>query len=182
MNKKNRLKLNQSATALKSRDQVETVLREIAQVTLKRNQAQLKMDELITNIRTQYEELIGDCTTHLESQTELIRAWAEANPSEFKGKSADFVHAQIGWRTGQPTLKTLAGWTWDRVLEKLKGLPNLLQYIRIKEEVNKQSIIGDREGFGPDGLRLIGVRVVQEESFFIEPKLSEIENKQQIAA
>jgi phage host-nuclease inhibitor protein Gam len=180
MNKKNRLKLNQSATALKSRDQVETVLREIAQVTLKRNQAQLKMDELITNIRTRYEELIGDCTTHLESQTELIRAWAEANPSEFKGKSADFVHAQIGWRTGQPTLKTLAGWTWDRVLEKLKGF--LPQYIRVKEEVNRQAIIADREGLTAEHLKSIGVRVVQEESFFIDPKLTEIENKQQIAA
>jgi phage host-nuclease inhibitor protein Gam len=184
--KKNRIKFKQTATALKSREEVETILGDIARVTLQRNQAQIQMDERITSIREQYEQIMAGANLCLEEKTELVRAWAEANPSEFKGKSADFVHATIGWRIGQPTLKTLAGWTWDRVLEKLKSLPNLgrsgTDYVRTKEEVNKQAIIGDRDGIGPDLLRLMGVKVVQDESFFVDPKLSDLETKQTVEA
>jgi phage host-nuclease inhibitor protein Gam len=180
MSKKNRIKFKQTATALKSREEVETILGDIARVTLQRNQAQIQMDERITSIREQYEQIMAGANLCLEEKTELVRAWAEANPSEFKGKSADFVHAAIGWRIGQPTLKTLAGWTWDRVLETLKSF--LPAYIRVKEEVNKQAIIADREGLTPEQLRAIGVRILQEESFYIDPKLSDLETKQQVEA
>ena len=177
---KNRIKLN--APALKSRAQAEDVLRQISELTLSRNQAQLDMDAEITRIREQYKTVLSEANRELEQKTELVRAWAEANLSEFKGKSLDTVHAVIGWRTGQPALKTLSGWTWDRVMEKIKGLPNLLQYIRTKEEVNKQALLADREGFGADGLRLIGLKVLQEESFYVEPKLQQLETRQQTEA
>lgn len=180
--KKNRIKFKQTATALKTRDEAELALNDICLTTITRNRAMLAMDAEITAVRERYEATINECNKFLEEKTELIRAWAENNPSEFKGKSADFVHATIGWRIGQPTLKTLAGWTWDRVLEKLKSLPNLLHYVRTKEEVNKQAIISDREGIGSELLRLMGVKVVQEESFFVDPKLSDLDNKQQVEA
>lgn len=174
---KNRIKMN--APALKSRAQAEETLRAIAELTLSRNQAQLDMDQEITAIRERYEQAIGEANKSLEEKTELVRAWADANPSEFNGlKSMEFVHGVIGWRTGQPTLKTLSGWTWDRVLEKLKSLLNGDIYIRTKEEVNKQQLLIDREALGPDQLKTIGVRVVQDEAFFIEPKLTELETKQ----
>lgn len=175
---KNRIKMN--APALKSRAQAEETLRSIAELTLSRNRAQLDMDQEITTIRERYEEAIGEANKALEEKTELVRAWADANPSEFNGlKSLGFVHAVIGWRTGQPTLKTLAGWTWDRVLEKLETLRLYPNYIRTKREVDKQSILADREKLADQGtLKEIGVRVVQDESFFIEPNLTELETKQ----
>lgn len=173
---KNRIKL--TAPALKSRAQAEDTLRQVAEITLQRNQAQIDMDREITAIRERYEEAIGDANKSLEEKTELLRSWSESNPSEFNGlKSLELVHGLIGWRTGQPTLKTLSGWTWDRVLEKLKTLLRT-DYIRTKEEVNKQAIIADRETLTPQGLRDIGVRVVQDEGFFIEPKLEKLETKQ----
>lgn len=177
---KKRIKL--IAPAIKTRDQVESLLNEICGTTINRNKAVLAMDNEITRIRERYEATITECNKALEEKTELIRSWAEANPSEFNGlKSLDLVNAVIGWRTGQPTLKTLSGWTWDRVLEKLKAL-NLTPYIRTKEEVNKQAILADRESFEPEGPRAIGVRIVQDESFFVDPKLTETENRQSVEA
>lgn len=173
---KNRIKL--TAPALKNRLQAEDTLRQIAELTIQRNQAQLDMDEQITAIRKQYEEALSDANKTLEEKTELVRAWAEANPSEFNGlKSLECVHAVIGWRTGQPTLKTLSGWTWDRVLEKLKSSRTWACYVRIKEEVDKAAILRDRDTCFED-LRNIGVKVVQSEAFFVEPKLQKLETKQ----
>ncbi|ODU24027.1 MAG: hypothetical protein ABS95_02545, partial [Verrucomicrobia bacterium SCN 57-15] len=168
---KKRIKL--IAPAIKTRDQVESLLNEICTTTINRNQATLAMDHEITQIRERYEATITACNKALEEKTELIRTWAEANPSEFNGlKSLDLVNAVIGWRTGQPTLKTLAGWTWDRVLEKLKIHGMGLRYIRTKEEVNKQAILSEREEITPEAMRAMGVRIVQDESFFVDPKLT----------
>lgn len=173
-----------NAPAIKSRAQAEETLRAVAELTLSRNQAMLDMDQEITSIRERYEQAIGDANKSLEEKTELVRAWADANPSEFNGlKSLEFVHGVIGWRTGQPTLKTLSGWTWDRVLEKMKTLSDTSRiawdlFIRTKEEINKQAIISERDTIGTEELRKAGLRVIQDEAFFIEPKLTELETKQ----
>lgn len=168
---KNRIKLTQPV--LNSRLQVEDALREIVGATINRNKATLEMDRAVTAIRERYESLINECNQSIEEKSELVKVWAEANPAEFgKLKSLDFVHAVIGFRTGTPTLKTLRGWTWDRVLEKLKALCRT-EYIRTKEEPNKQALLADRD-VAP--LKDFGVQVVQDESFFIEPKLTDQEN------
>jgi phage host-nuclease inhibitor protein Gam len=172
MAKKNRIKLTQPV--LRSRVDVEATLNEITLTTINRNRAQLDMDKAITAARERYEATIATCNQAIEEKSELVRTWAEANPAEFgKVKSIDFVHAVIGFRTATPTLKTLRGWTWDRVLEKLKDL-GLKQYIRTKEEPNKQTLLIDRDGLQ---LPTLGLQVEQKESFFIEPKLTDQDNK-----
>jgi phage host-nuclease inhibitor protein Gam len=178
--KTNRIKLTHPA--VRTRADLEVVVREIAELTLARNTEQTELDRDITAAREAHELQLSALTKTLEEKTELARAWSDANPSEFNRlKSLDLVHGIIGWRTGQPTLKTLSGWTWDRVLEKLKTL-GWLPYVRTKEEVNKQQIIADRETIAPEDMRAIGVRVIQDESFFVEPKLAELENRQTIEA
>lgn len=180
MKPKNRIKNTQPA--LRTRSDVEAVLNDISLVTINRNRAHLAMDAEITAIKERHEASITECNKLLAEKTDLIRSWAEANPSEFgHAKSLDLFHAVIGWRTGQPQLKTLSGWTWDRVLEKLKSAGRHF-YIRSKEEVNKQQIIADRELLTPEELRNLGVRVIQDESFFIDPKLTELENRSESAA
>jgi phage host-nuclease inhibitor protein Gam len=182
MSKKNRIKFKQTATALKSREEVETILGDIARVTLQRNQAQIQMDERITSIREQYEQIMAGANLCLEEKTELVRAWAEANPSEFKGQIRRVRprHHRLAHRSAD--LKDSGRLDLGSRPRKTQSLPNLLQYVRVKEEVNKQAIIADREGLTPEQLRAIGVRILQEESFYIDPKLSDLETKQQVEA
>lgn len=107
--------------------------------------------------------------------TETVRAqlWAEANPDQFaRRKSLELTHGKIGFRTGTPKLKTIARWTWAKVLTAIRGFVWAQPYIRVIEEVDKEKIIADKPS--ADQLASIGVKIVQEESFFVEPNLTDL--------
>jgi phage host-nuclease inhibitor protein Gam len=166
-----RIKL--TAPVLTSRAQAEAMAREIVELQIQQRTATNELDAGITSLKQNFEGRLSAINKTLGEKSSVLQAWAEANPSEFQGrKSLDMTHAVVGWRTGQPQAKTLAGWTWDRVLEKILTL-GWEPYVRRKEEVNKQQLVADRELLKPEELRSIGVRVIQDESFFIEPKLTD---------
>lgn len=173
---KNRLKLTQ--TLLRNRLEAEHCAGEIADLKAQEAKALAEMDIAVTAIRESFERRLAALRKGIGEKSQVLQVWAEANPSEFAGrKSLDLTHAVIGWRTGQPALKTLAGWTWDRVLEKLKSAARNACFIRTKQEVDKQVLLAARVDLKPEELREMGVRVIQEESFFIEPKLTESETR-----
>lgn len=157
-----------------TREEMEQLVGGIAALKTGERSLTAAMDAEIKTIRDSYLADINEANEKVAALMPRALAWAEAHPDEFgKLRSIDMLHGVIGWRTNTPSLKTLAGWTWDRVLEKLESLKNLAQYVRTKKEVNKQAIIADRDGIGPEMLGVIGLRVVQEEEFYVEPKLTE---------
>jgi phage host-nuclease inhibitor protein Gam len=171
-----RIKLTQTIT----RDRAEHILGELAQLILLRNKATTAMDRKVTEIRADYETKLADLGTQIEEKTELLSMWAANNPDEFpKGqKSVEMVHGRLGFRTGTPKLKTRMRKTWDKVLDTL-GAMGLQDLIRTKQETNKERIIADYlQGALPLATMMeIGVEVVQEESFFVEPKLEDLATK-----
>lgn len=171
-------RIKSKSPVIKTREEIEALVGDIARLKTYQQQTTALMDERITEVRAEYEQQLGDAEAELAPMVEAVRTWAEANPEAFgKHKSLDLLHGVIGWRIGMPTLKTLSGWTWDRVLEKLKTSYPGLTFIRTKEEVDKASILAQRETLLDGDLRQMGVRVVQNEAFFIEPKLTEVETK-----
>lgn len=135
------------------------------------------MDKELQAVRDKYESDLAWLSYELGLLHAQIQSWAEAHREEFgKRKSMEFLNGMIGWRTGTHKLKTLAKWTWDRVLDKIKSLPAMKDYVRTKEEVAKETIIADRDHLGPEMLAAIGVRVAQDETFYVEPKLTEVES------
>ena len=79
------------------------------------------------------------------------------------------AHGVFGFRTGTPKLKNLKGFTWAAVTNLCKEL--LPAYIRTTEELAKDKLLADRDvqevaEFFPK----IGVQVVQDETFYLEPK------------
>lgn len=179
----NRIRL--ARPLIDTRAKAEALLGEIALPTLERNHCTLDMDRELTTVREHFESPLTAIGKQLEEKTALLEGWAAANPEEFpKGrKSLDMLHGVIGYRTGTPKLKALLRKTWDAVLQTLKAF-GLAQYVRVKEEVNKEAIIADSQAGNVDEatLKKIGVTVSQEESFFVEPKLEEIENRQRSVA
>lgn len=168
--KKTRLKL--SAPAIKTREEMDRLVGKISEYTIDRDLLKTTMDQRLQDVRDQYAEQLGEIESILDSKMALAQDWAEANPSEFGNKkSIEFLHGTIGWRTGTPKLKTLSGWTWDRVKEAIKGIPKFaVNYLRQIEEINKEALLADREIIEPEILRVMGVKVVQDESFFCDPK------------
>lgn len=173
---KNRITLKSKIT----RARAEELTGEIATLTLERNERKIAMDRELTAIRENYEGTIDPLEKQIAEKTELLEAWASANPDEFPKdrKSLDMLHAVIGYRTGTPKLKTLLRFTWPKVLERIIN-SNHREWRRIKETVNKDQIIEDfaQKIVGNAELKGIGVEVVQDEIFFIEPKLEQLENR-----
>lgn len=161
-------RIKQTGPAIQTRQQMERVVADICELTIYRDAQTAAMDQRLMEIRTEYELTLSRCQEELDSKMALAQAWAESNPAEFgANKSIDMVHGKIGFRTGMPQLKTIPGWTWDRVKDALKT--GNFGYIRTKEEVDKAQILADREIIG-DAMRTIGCRVVQDEPFFVDPK------------
>jgi phage host-nuclease inhibitor protein Gam len=152
-----------------TREEMEALVGEIAALTITRDEHTNEMDSRILDIRQEYEAVLAENRLVLDEKMERARLWAEMNPEAFGAKkSIDMVHAVVGFRTGMPRLKTLRGVTWNLVLEMLSKR-RLTDYIRTKSEVDKDRLIADREALA-DKLPAIGVEVVQDQAFFVEPK------------
>ncbi len=159
---------------LVSRAEAERVLGEFRELSIQRAQVHLDIEAARQAIEQAHAPRLAEIDTALEERAEQLSHWATTNQVEFgTRKSLELTHGVIGWRTGQPQLKTRTGFTWERVLETLQKL-GLSGFIRRKEEVAKDAILAARQDLEATGrLKEIGCRVVQDEPFFIEPKIEE---------
>jgi phage host-nuclease inhibitor protein Gam len=175
---------------IKSREEAEAVMNDLATAAnMNRHYSSLR-DEEVLAINSKYEGDLADCSVMLKDKTDALRAWAECNPQEFtKGKkSIDMLSGVLGFRTGTPKLALLSrAFTWDKVLELLRSLAAWSPLVRTKDEVDKEGILAlvssapDKAGF-LDELKRVGLQVKQDETFFVEPKLTVVESRQVVKA
>lgn len=177
MKKSTRLKI--SLPQIVSRDDAEAIVGEIALATINQIRTTARMDAEIAAVRKRYEGNLSVIAADLKAKTETLHAWAEANPQEFgKKKSVEFTQGTIGFRTGTPRLALLnRKWNWESVLAGLQQL--LPAFVRFKPEVDKEALLAQRdEEIIRTMLPRFGMKVVQDEGFFVEPKLTEVETRQ----
>ncbi|KAK6033563.1 bacteriophage Mu Gam like protein [Ostertagia ostertagi] len=125
------------------------------------------MNNEITTVKEKYESKINALQEEKEQAFEVMQAYAENNPTEFEGKkSKDFTHGTIGFRTGTPKLSLRKGYKWAGVLDLVKQ--HMKKYIRTKEELDKDGLLMARKDVD---LKTVGLEVVQDESFYVSPKL-----------
>ena len=166
----NRVKSNTPRINIPStREEAEEVVREITEYKLRERQLKVEMDTEITAIKENYEARLATVSDRLTPLVQEIQAWAESHPAEFcDKKSLELLHGVIGWRITPPALKTLRGFTWAAVVDRLKVLGRG-EFLRVKEEVNKDSLLAVRES---ENLKTFGCQAVQEDEFYVEPKLT----------
>lgn len=163
-----------------TRAEVESLVADIATAANTKRAINTQIDEQILAIRKEHEAGLAAAETEIKNKSALVQSWAEANPEAFgKLKSLRLAFGTIGFRTGTPKLKTLSGWTFARVLERLLALPWGRAYVRVAEDIDREALIAaSRQGNLTDAeLREAGCRVAQDESFFIEPDLAAIEQR-----
>ncbi len=84
----------------------------------------------------------------------------------------DTIHGTMGFRTGTPALKTLKGFTWGAITNLLEEF--LPDYVRTVKQPDKERLLADRDEAEVAALfPKVGVKVVQEETFFAEAKKEE---------
>lgn len=133
-----------------------------------------EMDVKLTKIREQYADRIAEHTAVRDDNFELLQTYAVGNPELFtKRKSIETAFGVLGFRTGTPKLKLLKGFQWGAVLQLIKD--RLPDYVRSKEEVDKEGLLANRDmDHVAKNLRPCGIEVIQDETFYVEPKLEEV--------
>lgn len=130
-----------------------------------------KMDIEVTHIREKYAERLAVLNATKEANFDILQAYAIENKEELfsKRKSIESAHGTFGFRTGTPKLKNLKGFTWASVTNLVKQF--LPDYIRTSEELAKDRLLADREKPEvAERMTQVGVQVVQDETFYVEPK------------
>jgi phage host-nuclease inhibitor protein Gam len=182
--KTTRIKIN--LPTITTREEAEAAMNDLALTINNQRKTLADRDEEILAVNQAYDADLAAYETDIRAKTESLRAWAEANPEAFpKGvKSAKMVSGVLGFRTGTPKLALLGrAFTWERVLSLLKAASVWCNYVRKKEEVDKDAILGaasqakDKAEFADD-LKRFGLKVTQDETFFVEPDLTAFEPRQ----
>ena len=132
------------------------------------------MDVEMTRIREKYQDELSKLQDQKDKAFDVLQTYGMENQAELfsKKKSIETVYGIMGFRTGTPKLKTLKGFTWPSVVNLLKEF--LPSYVRTTEEAAKDRLLADRE---VDEVRelfpKVGITVVQDETFYVEPKKEE---------
>lgn len=160
-----------STTTIITRDQAEALVAEIADLSIDQREIKNTMDAEILAIKDRHTAELARIGATITERHQIVQSWAQANPDAFgKIKSIQFQCGKVGYRTGTPKLTLLnRTWTWDKVLAAVERV--LPAFTRSKAEIDKEAIINQREELA-EYLPMIGVKVAQDESFFIEPDLS----------
>lgn len=173
--KTTRIKTPITAVCTTTRTEAEQLVNEVATGMNQRRQLLSEADDAKLAIDNAIAPNLVLIEQGINARTEMLRTWAEANPAEFgKLKSIQFTSGTLGFRTGTPKLKTLKGWTWEKVLDACQRL--IPKFVREKPEIDKEGIIAERESLGSI-LEGVGVKVVQDETFYVEPNLTETETR-----
>lgn len=157
-----------------TQDDMECAFAEYARADAKMQRITSSMDIEMTKIRSKYQEELQKLQEMKDKSFEIMQAYAVENRDELfsKRKSLETTHGTIGFRTGNPKLKTLKGFTWSAVTNLLTEF--LPDYVRTVIEPAKDKLLADREvadvaaNFGK-----VGIMVVQDENFYVEPKKEE---------
>lgn len=158
-----------------NRDEVNAAISEIGCLQRERLRIEAQMNDEMAAVKARYD---ADAKIPGERIAELakgVQLYCEANRVQLtkdgKVKFHTFATGEVKWRL-TPFAVSLSKVADVLALIKAKGLP---QYIRTKEEVDKDALLADREAIG-DSIK--GVRFVQKEEFSIVPAESRIEEVQ----
>lgn len=162
-----------STTVIETRAQFDSTVDAICKLQLDREERVTERDRLIADIREKHDTEIERLGEEISAKLVLCEKFATTHRDTLFGKlkSAASSLGLFGFRTGNPTLKLLnRKWKWTDVIATLKATGRL-DLIITKEDPDKNGLkkLPDEE------LATLGLRIEQEETFFIEPKRDEPE-------
>jgi len=155
-----------------SRHELDAVVENIVQLQLNRAELEREQEQEIAAIRQKYRAPLAELERYLTLESTWVENWARANPGSFDGRqSLALTHAVIGFRISPHRVdRASRKWTWSDIALKLGELAWGRRYLRQPAlEVNKEALLADRAELAPAELRQAGLKIVQEERFYISP-------------
>jgi len=155
---------------IRTRQQLEAVLENIAHLQRERDELFRAQENEIAAVRQRYRASLAELEQFIELETSWAEAWARENPGALAAdRSLTSPHATIGFRAAPPRIERASRrWTWSRIALTLAGLAWGKRYLRIPApEVDRDALLADLDRLSPVDLRAAGLRIVQGEHFFI---------------
>lgn len=190
-------RIKRTMTHAINRAEAELALAELSSADFENKRIQADMDLAIARIRETYQDKVEANFQIIDEKTRVLQEFLRQNPEILgRKRSIAMTFGQIGYRLGQPALKSIKGFTWDACKDLVKELV-APAYIRTREELDKERLLLDRdkpltavfryeaghpllslpEAAQPRLSSLFekcGFKVSQEETFFVEPKQMEV--------
>ena len=185
-------RLKATTIILQTRDEMEAVVGQIAALVAQSQALDSEYSTERTLLDARHAEKLRPIADSLKGKLALAQDWAERNPAAFgTARSLAMSYGTVGWRRANPSLQLVnkKQWSWEKVLEALRSGGRIFEgrgplwssYVREKFEVNKEALLSDRVELGAQ-LSNVGVKVVQEDDFFIDTKLTTTEPRLKEAA
>jgi phage host-nuclease inhibitor protein Gam len=155
--------------AITSRQELDAVVENIVQLQLNRAELEREQEQDIAAVRQKFRAPLAEIERYLTLETSWVETWARQHSDTFRDRqSLALTHAVIGFRTTPCRVdRASRKWTWGAIAQKLGELAWGRRYLRQPAlEVNKEALLAD---LSPVELRTAGLKIVQEERFYIAP-------------
>jgi len=161
---------------IKCYEELEERLKEYAMNFATLHKKEAEMNERLNRIKEDFDEKTKDLRYAIDTLSTEISMFCTKNKKDFeKSRSKEYNFGVIGFRTTPPKVVVLnRKYSIKTVIELTKRLFQNT-YIRIKEELDKEAILADysQKKLDDEKLASIGLKVDQEEQFYINPKFEE---------
>lgn len=170
-----------------TRPDLENLIGDVVCLHLRLEARRSEMEREITDVRNRHSADLDTLERELADKRARVHLWAEDNRDSFRGKkSIECHHGIIGFRSGPPKLEKIkADTSWELIAQKMRRFTWGAAYLRSPEpqpEVNKEALLADRHKLDTDKLKKVGLRIAQDERFYIAPRVRASENLLRAAA
>ena len=160
-----------AATTIKTRQQLDVVLENIAALRREHTDLQRAQESEIAAVRCKYRAQLAELETFLDLETSWVETWAHGHPEAFANaaRAVASPHATIGFRAGPPRVERASRrWTWSRIATTLATLPWGRRYLRLPPpEVDRDLLLADLPKLSLTDLRATGLRILQGDQFYL---------------
>ena len=170
---KTRIKAKAQTNVPQTLDAAAADIRAIGDLQRELLRSTAEMNDAIAHITHTYQPVLKTIGEQIDQLQEGVQAYCEANRSELthdgRVKTANLITGEVQWRQRPPSVRITGA---ESVIETLERL-GLSQFVRTKQEVNKDAILNE-----PDGVKgVAGIVVVTGvEDFVITPFQQEVQS------
>ncbi|EPZ00479.1 host-nuclease inhibitor Gam family protein [Mannheimia haemolytica] len=163
---KTRVKSATQSAIYQSRDEVQTAIKIIGDKQRELQRLATAMNDELAAISASYAQHIDALKEDIKPMQKGVQMWCEVHRNELtdngKCKTGSFVTGEVQWRIKPPSVSVRNA---ESVIELLENF-GLHQFIRTKQEVNKEAVLAD-----PQAVSAIeGINIKSgEEEFIIKP-------------
>jgi phage host-nuclease inhibitor protein Gam len=128
--------------ACQSKEETMDAIKQLGDAQRELTRLETSINDEIAAITAREKERIEALRSRIEALTGGIHLWCESNRTHLcanGGKTANLVTGEVAWRQRPPSVTVRQA---EKVIETLKAL-RLGRFVRQKEEVNKEAILGE---------------------------------------